>query len=225
VPFNVGLSSLAYLGATLVYVALPHSFKASSLGSVVAALAPDLSLLLVGRLIIGVGIGVASMLTPLYLAETAPARTRGALVSLNQLAITCGILVSYLVGYVFAASGEWRWMLGLGAVPGVVLAAGMLVLPESPRWLAGHARLDEAMAVLRRLRGTSDVVVNVIDGTRRSVIGSTVTEIIFMSFPTRSPSCVCTFSKFAVIAGQMPVQVVNIKLIRTVLPFSRSSKK
>jgi SP family galactose:H+ symporter-like MFS transporter len=126
-------------------------------GSIVAAVAPDLSWLIVGRLIIGVGIGVASMLTPLYLAETAPARTRGALVSLNQLAITCGILVSYLVGYVFAASGEWRWMLGLGAVPGIVLAAGMLVLPESPRWLAGHARLDEAMAALRRLRGVSDV--------------------------------------------------------------------
>src|SRR5215471_16037014 len=71
-------------------------------GSLAAALAPDLSLLIIGRLIIGVGIGVASMLTPLYLAETAPARTRGALVSLNQLAITCGILVSYIVGYAFA---------------------------------------------------------------------------------------------------------------------------
>ena len=126
-------------------------------GSLVGALAPELSLLLAGRFIVGVGIGVASMLTPLDLAETAPARNRGALVSLNQLAITCGILVSYLVGYLFAASGQWRWMLALGAVPGAILAAGMLVLPETPRWLAGHGRMAEARAVLQRLRGTSDI--------------------------------------------------------------------
>jgi MFS transporter, SP family, galactose:H+ symporter len=126
-------------------------------GALTSALAPTLSILLAGRLIVGVGIGVASMLTPLYLAETAPARSRGALVSLNQLAITCGILVSYLVGYVFAAGGLWRWMMALGAVPGAILAIGMIVLPETPRWLAGHGRLKEAKAVLRRLRGTSDV--------------------------------------------------------------------
>jgi SP family galactose:H+ symporter-like MFS transporter len=126
-------------------------------GALIAALAPALSVLLAGRLIVGVGIGVASMLTPLYLAETAPAHSRGALVSLNQLAITCGILVSYLIGYLFAAGGQWRWMMALGAVPGAVLAIGMLVLPETPRWLAGHGRLEEAKAVLRRLRGTSDI--------------------------------------------------------------------
>src|ERR1700722_10889988 len=95
------------------------------------------------------------MLTPLYLAEIAPAASRGAVTSLNQLCITLGILVSYLIGYAFATTPEgWRWMLGLGAVPGAILAAGMLVLPESPRWLAGHNLLDQAEAVLRRLRGT-----------------------------------------------------------------------
>ncbi|MGC2199513.1 MAG: sugar porter family MFS transporter [Stellaceae bacterium] len=126
-------------------------------GSIIAALAPVTSVLLAGRVIVGVGIGCASMLTPLYLAETAPARSRGALVSLNQLAITCGILVSYLVGYLFAQAGEWRWMLALGAVPGAILAAGMLVLPETPRWLAGHGHMAEAGAVLCRLRGASDI--------------------------------------------------------------------
>lgn len=98
------------------------------------------------------------MLTPLYLAEIAPAQQRGAIVSLNQLCITLGILVSYLIGYAFAhASGGWRWMLALGAVPGLILAIGMSVLPESPRCLAGHCRTGDAEAVLRSLRGTPDV--------------------------------------------------------------------
>ena len=122
-------------------------------GGVVSAIATTLSVLLIGRTLVGVGIGVASMLTPLYLAETAPQAQRGGLVSLNQLMITTGILVSYLVGYLLADGGAWRWMLGLGALPGAVLFAGMLPLPESPRWLAGHGKMDqarEALLILRR---------------------------------------------------------------------------
>ena len=129
------------------------------IGALLSAAAQNVPTLLVGRLLIGIGIGVASMLTPLYLAEIAPAASRGAVTSLNQLCITLGILISYLVGYGFAATPEgWRWMLGLGAVPGLVLAAGMLVLPESPRWLAGHGRMPQAEAVLRRLRGSPEEV-------------------------------------------------------------------
>ena len=80
------------------------------------------------------------------------------MVTLNQLCITGGILVSYLVGYSLAGgSNGWRWMLALGAVPGLILAAGMIVLPESPRWLAGHGRVQDAETVLQRLRGTRDV--------------------------------------------------------------------
>ncbi len=122
-------------------------------GALLSAAATDLATLLAGRLVVGVGIGGASMLTPLYLAEIAPARQRGALVSANQLAVTLGILISYLVGYALAAGGAWRWMLGLGAVPGVVLAVGMFLLPESPRWLAGHGHVERATRALRRLRG------------------------------------------------------------------------
>ncbi|HEY6433427.1 MAG TPA: sugar porter family MFS transporter [Acetobacteraceae bacterium] len=122
-------------------------------GAIVSAFAGSLAVLLAGRVLVGFGIGGASMLTPLYLAEIAPARERGALVSFNQLAVTLGILVSYLVGYGFAASGSWRWMLGLGGVPGVILAIGMLLLPETPRWLAGHGHADRARDALCRLRG------------------------------------------------------------------------
>jgi len=123
-------------------------------GAIVAALAPGTVILLLGRIILGIGIGFASMLTPLYLAEMSPAERRGALVSLNQLAITSGILVSYVVGYLFAQTGQWRWMLALGALPGAALAGGMLLLPETPRWLAGHGHMDQARAVLRQLRGS-----------------------------------------------------------------------
>ncbi len=134
---------LSLLGTATVFV----------VGAILSALAANLTLLLAGRLLVGFGIGGASMLTPLYLAEIAPARERGALVSFNQLAVTLGILVSYLVGYALSASGAWRWMLGLGAVPGVILTVGMLLLPETPRWLAGHGHTAKARAALRRLRG------------------------------------------------------------------------
>ncbi len=127
-------------------------------GSLLSALAGALWVLLAGRLLVGLGIGVSSMLAPLYLAETAPAENRGAMVSLNQLMITTGILVSYLIGYGFAAGGEWRWMLGLGALPGLILAGGMLALPESPRWLAGHGHLADARRALAALRGSSETV-------------------------------------------------------------------
>jgi MFS transporter, SP family, galactose:H+ symporter len=136
------------LGAGLLFIA----------GAVISAVADSVTILLLGRFLVGLAIGVASMLTPLYLAEISPARDRGAIVSLNQLCITAGILVSYLVGFALAsASGGWRWMLALGAVPGIILSAGMLVLPESPRWLAGHGRTSDAESVLRRLRGSADV--------------------------------------------------------------------
>lgn len=136
------------LGAALLFI----------IGAVLSAVAHGLTVLLLGRIAVGIAIGVASMLTPLYLAEIAPARDRGAIVSLNQFCITLGILVSYLVGFGFAGIGDgWRWMLGLGAVPGLILAVGMLILPESPRWLAGHGRIADAERTLRTLRGGHDV--------------------------------------------------------------------
>jgi sugar porter (SP) family MFS transporter len=137
-------------GRKWVIVVVALLFVVGALGS---AAAPTLTVLLAARAVVGVAIGVASMLTPLYLAEMAPKERRGAIVSLNQFCITFGILVSYLVDYALTGvKGDWRWMLGAGAVPGLVLFLGMLVLPESPRWLAGKGRVDEARLALRRMR-------------------------------------------------------------------------
>ncbi|ELZ92585.1 sugar porter family MFS transporter [Haloferax volcanii] len=121
-------------------------------GSLVMAIAPTVEVLVVGRLIDGVAIGFASIVGPLYLSEIAPPKIRGSLVSLNQLAVTVGILSSYFVNYAFADGGQWRWMLGTGMVPAVILAAGMLFMPESPRWLVEHDRESKARDVLSRTR-------------------------------------------------------------------------
>jgi MFS family permease len=127
----VGSATAGYLsdrfGRRRVILAAALLFIA---GAVFSAVAAELTLLIGGRFLVGLAIGVASMLTPLYLAEIAPAHDRGAVVSLNQLCITIGILVSYIVCFALAYAPQgWRWMLGLGALPGVVLAIGMLVLP------------------------------------------------------------------------------------------------
>ncbi len=128
------------------------------LGSLLCAVAASVPALLVGRFVVGLGIGVASMLTPLYLGEMAPAERRGAVVSLNQMCITLGIVFSYAVDYAFTGvAGDWRWMLGLGCVPALVLGVGMTLLPDSPRWLAGAGRMDEAAQALRTIRGRTDV--------------------------------------------------------------------
>ncbi len=92
-------------------------------------------MLLAGRFVVGIGIGFSSVVAPLYISEVAPASVRGALVSIYQFAITLGILAAYVVDYAFAAGGAWRWMLGCGVVPAVVLIVGMFFMPESPRYL------------------------------------------------------------------------------------------
>jgi sugar porter (SP) family MFS transporter len=122
------------------------------LGSLVSAVAPDVATLIVGRFVIGIAIGLSSVAAPLYIAELAPARRRGTLVSLFQLAVTVGILASYIVDGMLAPTQAWRTMLGVAVIPGAALVFGMLPMPESPRWLMKHGRATEAEAALRRVR-------------------------------------------------------------------------
>jgi sugar porter (SP) family MFS transporter len=138
---------LTVLGTAAVFVA----------GVMLAAFAPDYSVLVAARVVIGMAVGSASMVVPLYIGEIAPPRVRGALVSFNQLAITSGILASYLVDYGLSSSQNWRLMFGLAAIPAVLMFTGMLFQHESPHWLVAQGREAEARAVLRRVREASEV--------------------------------------------------------------------
>lgn len=102
---------------------------------------------------------MASNIVPVFVAEVAPAEMRGALVTVNNLFITGGQFVSYLVDSAFAHVPEgWRYMLGLAAVPAIVQLIGLVFLiPESPRWLMSQYREEEATKVIQRIRGTTDV--------------------------------------------------------------------
>jgi len=117
------------------------------------------------RILGGLGVGAASMSSPLYIAEISPARIRGRMVSLNQLAIVTGMLVVYFVNFFIerhgASVGEswnlnygWRWMFGSEAVPALLLFVLLFIVPESPRWLVKNGRADEAKAVLTKVDGS-----------------------------------------------------------------------
>ena len=126
-------------------------------GAVAVAFAPSVIFIILGRFLLGLGVGLASMIVPLYIAEIAPAERRGALVSLNQLMITIGILLSYIVGVIFTPIEGWRYMFGVAIVPALVLGIGMFSLPESPRWLFEHGQRDKARQVLGRSRSPEEV--------------------------------------------------------------------
>lgn len=121
-----------------------------TVGAVFAGLATAVWVLTVCRLVLGLAVGIAAMVAPLYISESAPAGRRGMLVSVYQLAITLGILAAYLVNYAF--DDQWRTMFMLGAVPGVALFAGMLALKDTPRWYMMKGRQSDARRALFRLR-------------------------------------------------------------------------
>jgi MFS family permease len=103
-------------------------FTVSALGT---ALAPTIPWLIAAMIVSGIAIGIASFISPMYIAEVVPAKVRGSLVAVNMLAITSGIVVAYLVDYAFSSSGGWRYMFGLAAIPSIVLAIGMAVAGQS----------------------------------------------------------------------------------------------
>ncbi|CAM8981941.1 unnamed protein product [Rhodiola kirilowii] len=133
---------LSILGADILFF----------IGAIVMAIAPAPWVIIVGRILVGFGVGMASMTAPLYISEASPARIRGALVSTNGLLITGGQFLAYLINLAFTkAPGTWRWMLGVAGLPAVVQFVLMLSLPESPRWLFRQNKEDEAKAILAKI--------------------------------------------------------------------------
>lgn len=129
-------------------------FIASAIGT---TLPKTITEFVVYRIVGGMGVGVASMLSPVYIAEIAPARIRGRLVALNQLAVIAGMLVTYSVNYLIVLAdlgpASWRWMFASMAVPSSVFFLLLFCVPESPRFLAKVGRHDESLAVLTRVGG------------------------------------------------------------------------
>ncbi|KAI8994334.1 general substrate transporter [Gaertneriomyces semiglobifer] len=126
-------------------------------GALMMGLAASWVWLVLGRLVAGAAVGLAGGAIPVYLTEMAPTHIRGSLVSVNVFFITLGQFVSYLTAYALSDAGanNWRWMLGLSGVPAVVMAIGMVFLPESPRFLVHRGQNQEALRVLRCVRPES----------------------------------------------------------------------
>lgn len=141
------------LGRRLTIVLAAVLFTA---GAALEALAPGTTVLVGGRLVVGFGVGVASVAAPLYAAEMAPARLRGRFVSMYQLAITLGIFIAYAVDEVLTNADSWRAMLGVSAVPAVLLLLAILPMPDSPRWLVKVGRRREAAAVFAEVHPDED---------------------------------------------------------------------
>jgi sugar porter (SP) family MFS transporter len=126
-----------------------------ALSSLAMALSPNRDIFIIARFAAGIGVGMASMLSPMYIAEVSPAHLRGRMVAVNQLTIVLGILVTNLVNYTLRNSGDdaWRWMFSLGIIPSGLFLLGAYFLPESPRWLVQNGEEEKARITLFKIGG------------------------------------------------------------------------
>ncbi|CDW81272.1 inositol transporter 1-like [Stylonychia lemnae] len=162
--YNIGYTivSLAQLGSAIgSLVAGPFADKYGrkitiimadiffTIGAVIMGVAPTIAILIVGRFLVGLGVGIAAMVVPVYLSEAAPTSIRGSLVTFNCLFITGGQFISYLI--CIALGNRWRWMLGLAATPAVIQLIGMLFMPETPVFLYKKGKKEIADKTLTRL--------------------------------------------------------------------------
>ena len=152
-------------GRTLILRYAAVLYAISAIGS---AIAPNFLLLVIARMVGGLGVGASLIIAPMYIAETSPASMRGQMVSFNQLNIVIGISVAFFTNYLILQLGQseapwalalkfdeynWRWMLGLETLPAVLYFFGLFLVPRSPRWLIMKGHFDEALRVMKRASG------------------------------------------------------------------------
>jgi sugar porter (SP) family MFS transporter len=173
---RLGRRRFMFISAVLFFI--------SALG---CAIPQNLVQFLAFRFIGGLAIGSASIVSPLYISEVAPPKIRGALVSVNQLAIVTGILLSYFVSWILVGAGasNWRWMFATGAIPAVVFFLFVLGVPESPRWLVKQGREGEAATILTRLNGPDIAATEIVNIKETLTLeGGSLRELLQPGFRT-----------------------------------------
>lgn len=163
-----------------------------AVGAIASSLAPDFGILVAARFVLGVAVGASSNAVPVYIAEISPAAIRGRLVAMYQLMVAVGIAVSYLVAFLLSSGQHWRLMLGVAAIPAVAMLVGVLVLPESPRWLVSRNRRGDARNALARLVGSADEVECELDAFAENIANEQ--RVSFRSLlrkPYRSGVAIC----------------------------------
>lgn len=165
----IGAMSIGYLsdsiGRKKTILILATIFFA---GAVLCSISPNLGILLIGRVLLGLGVGGASTVVPVFLAEMAPYEIRGSLSGRNEMMIVVGQLAAFVINAILGTTlghldHVWRYMLAICALPAIFLFIGMLRMPESPRWLLSKGRKDEALAVLKTVRSEERAVAEVRD--------------------------------------------------------------
>lgn len=163
--------SIILIGAVVgVFVCKPLSIKYGrrktlliavilyTVGAILSGFAPSYDALIMARFLLGIALGMASLIAPLYLGEIAPKRLRGAVISVYQVMINTGIVLAYLDDAILTTGGHWRWMLSLIAIPSTIAGIFFIFLPRSPRWLVLKNKLKEAKNVLFHITPVTDVV-------------------------------------------------------------------
>ena len=157
-------------GRKIVILAADASFV---VGAIWQAVTGSVQGMVAGRTVVGLAVGAASLVVPLYIGELAPSAFRGKLVTVSILFVTLGQVVAYLIGWMLSQRDEgWRWMVGLGGAPAVLQCVLMVAMPETPRWLVKAGRWAEAKEVLQKVYGDGG------DGAVEEVLNAIRTEIL-----------------------------------------------
>ncbi len=194
VPFGALLGAICSYRASM-FIGRRNSIMVTAIlfviGTLFAALAINVWMIIVGRLIMGFAVGLSAMVVPMYMSEIAPPKIRGAIVFLFQLAITIGLMMAFIMNYIFAAQENWRWMFGVGLIPSIGLVIGVLILPYSPRWLIMKGREQHAIEVLKKLRGHEHIQEELADikasvkhcqGTLKMVLSKPLRTLVVLTF-------------------------------------------